>query len=117
MGESKTAKASKVVEKFEKKVIPDAELIRLLRIDRASGLYPTTQGTDALLRAFDAERATVTRLADSTSALLKRAEEAEMIVEELRTRIAELETELEETKSALATAEAELENIKSGPSA
>jgi hypothetical protein len=87
MGESKTAKASKVVEKLEKKVIPDTELIRLLRIDRASGLYPTTQGTDALLRAYDSS--------------LAEKESREIVMEELHTRIAELETELEETKSAL----------------
>jgi hypothetical protein len=33
--------------------IPDETLIRLLRIDRASHIYPTVQGTDALLRAYD----------------------------------------------------------------
>jgi len=38
----------------EKKIIPDAELIRLLRIDCASGIYPTSQGSYALLRAYDA---------------------------------------------------------------
>lgn len=52
---SKTARASAVKEKFEKQVIPDAELIRLLRIDRASGIYPGVQGTDAVLRALDAQ--------------------------------------------------------------
>lgn len=51
---SKTARASMgggpVV---AKSIIPDAELIRLLRIDRNSGIFPGTQGTDALLRAYD----------------------------------------------------------------
>jgi hypothetical protein len=51
---SKTARASMGGGQVEaKKVIPDAELIRLLRIDRNSGIYPGTQGTDALLRAYD----------------------------------------------------------------
>jgi hypothetical protein len=36
-----------------KKVIPDVELIRLLRIDLASGIYPTQQATAAALRRFD----------------------------------------------------------------
>jgi hypothetical protein len=52
---SKTAKASEVKEtKTAKAAIPDHELVRLLRIDRASGLYPSTQGADALLREYDA---------------------------------------------------------------
>lgn len=33
--------------------ISDEELIRLLRIDVASGIYPSSQGTHALLRAYD----------------------------------------------------------------
>ena len=36
-----------------KKVIPDAELIRLLRIDLKSGIYPSQQATAAVLRSFD----------------------------------------------------------------
>lgn len=52
---SKTAKASMPSGPVkEKAVIPDVELVRLLRIDRSSGIYPATQGTDALLREYDA---------------------------------------------------------------
>ncbi len=51
--ESKTARASAVKTVGEKKVIPDADLIKGLRNDRASKLYPTVQGTDALLRQYD----------------------------------------------------------------
>lgn len=51
---SKTAKSSMGIAKVEKSVIPDAELIRLLRIDCASAIYPGVQGTHALLRAYDA---------------------------------------------------------------
>lgn len=48
---SKTARASAVKEVGKPKVvIPDGELIRLLRIDRAAGIYPGVQGTDAALR-------------------------------------------------------------------
>lgn len=50
---SKTARASSVTIEKEKKVIPDAELIRLLRIDCASNIYPSWQGTHALLRVYD----------------------------------------------------------------
>lgn len=50
---SKTARASAVQTTTKASVIPDAELIRLLRIDRGAKLYPTVQGADALLRAFD----------------------------------------------------------------
>lgn len=53
MAESKTARASAVKQTEVKKVIPDVELLRLLRIDRASGIYPGVQGTDAALRALD----------------------------------------------------------------
>lgn len=48
---SKTARASMGQQApKEVKVIPDAELIRLLRIDRASGIFATCQGADAALR-------------------------------------------------------------------
>src|SRR5258708_5356846 len=58
MKESKTARASAVkMPPKEKSVIPDDELIRLLRIERASGIWPSSQGVDALLRAYDAEQA------------------------------------------------------------
>jgi hypothetical protein len=51
---SKTAKASEVKEtKAEKRTLSDAELVRLLRIDRESGLYPGTQGVDAMIRLYD----------------------------------------------------------------
>src|SRR5258708_33547512 len=51
---SKTARASMGSGPvIAKSIIPDAELIRLLRIDRESGIFPGTQGTDALLRACD----------------------------------------------------------------
>lgn len=53
MSASKTARASQVKDRTVKSVIPDADLIRSLRIDRESGLYPGVQGTDALLRAYD----------------------------------------------------------------
>lgn len=51
---SKTAKSSMVQDKKEKKVLTDDELIRLLRIDVDSGLYPSSQGSQALLRSYDA---------------------------------------------------------------
>lgn len=51
---SKTAKSSMVQDKKEKKVLTDDELIRLLRIDIDSGLYPSSQGSQALLRSYDA---------------------------------------------------------------
>jgi hypothetical protein len=50
---SKTARASAGVQVKEKKVIPDADLIKNLRNEVASGLYPTIQGSHALLRAYD----------------------------------------------------------------
>jgi hypothetical protein len=41
-------------EKTAKQVIPDEELIRLLRIDLKSGIYPSQQATAAVLRSLDA---------------------------------------------------------------
>lgn len=55
MSTSKTARASAVKEpSSQKQATPDAELIRQLRLDREGKLYPSVQGTDALLRAYDA---------------------------------------------------------------
>lgn len=68
MSESKTARASAVKDTTVKKVISDPELIRLLRIDRASGIYPTTQGSDALLRFCDALLAENSSLTDAVNA-------------------------------------------------
>ncbi len=45
-----------------KKVIPDAELIRLLRIDLKSGIYPTQQATAAVLRSLDAANDIIEKL-------------------------------------------------------
>ena len=82
---SKTAKASMGTGPVvAKKTISDEELIRLLRIDVASGIYPSSQGTHALLRAYDAERNTVATLAGSTTALLARAEKAEEELEQAK---------------------------------
>lgn len=50
MAESKTARASAVKQTTEVKIVPDVELLRLLKLDRASGIYPGVQGTDAALR-------------------------------------------------------------------
>ena len=53
---SKTAKASikagQMTQK-EEPVLSDAELVRLLRIDRQSHLWPGTQMIDALLREYN----------------------------------------------------------------
>ena len=53
---SKTAKASikagQMAQK-EEPVLSDAELVRLLRIDRQSHLWPGTQMIDALLREYN----------------------------------------------------------------
>jgi len=45
-----------------KKIIPDTELIRLLRIDLASGIYPTQQATAAVLRGFDTATAELAKI-------------------------------------------------------
>jgi hypothetical protein len=44
-------------EKTAKQIISDEELIRLLRIDLKSGIYPTQQATAAVLRSLDAANA------------------------------------------------------------
>lgn len=52
---SKTARSSAVKEIVKvKQVIPDDELVRLLRIDLASGIYPGQQMSGAVLRMYDA---------------------------------------------------------------
>jgi len=58
-------------------VISDEEYIKRLRNDVKSNCYPSCEGTHALLREYDKERAAVQHLAQATSGLLKRAEEAE----------------------------------------
>lgn len=50
---SKTARASAVADRFEKKVIPDEVYIKNLRNDLDSGLYVAQEGARALLRAYD----------------------------------------------------------------
>jgi hypothetical protein len=53
---SKTAKAAMKAgadKNGPKKLIPDHELVRVMRIDVAAGLYPTAQCAAALLRLYD----------------------------------------------------------------
>ena len=49
-------------DKVVKQVIPDEELIRLLRIDLKSGIYPSQQATAAVLRSLDAANAVLSGL-------------------------------------------------------
>lgn len=52
------AKATKTVAVQQEVVrIPDAELVRQLRIDRAAKLWPGVPKVDALLRAYDSQSA------------------------------------------------------------
>src|SRR5271156_1276658 len=64
-------------------VISDEEYIKRLRNDVKSNCYPSCEGTHALLREYDKERTAVQHLAQATSGLLKRAEEAEARAKEL----------------------------------
>jgi hypothetical protein len=74
MGTSKTARASAIKVQGGVKVIPDAELIRQLRLDVAAQIYPSYQGTHALLRAFD-EQGRQLALAQSINDTLRKANE------------------------------------------
>src|SRR5208282_3316892 len=84
-----------------KKTIADAELVRLLRIDIASSIYPGVEGTKALLRLYDdnadlllAVKALAIQVAElgetnleldqTATALEQRAETAESIAQGLR---------------------------------
>jgi len=49
-------------EKTAKQIISDEELIRLLRIDLKSGIYPTQQATAAVLRSLDAVSAELAKI-------------------------------------------------------
>jgi hypothetical protein len=62
---SKTAKASVqagVINQEKVVVLSDDELVRLLRIDRESHIWPGVQSIDALLRKYDAALARITEL-------------------------------------------------------
>jgi hypothetical protein len=49
-------------EKTAKQIISDEELIRLLRIDLKSGIYPTQQATAAVLRSLDAANVEIAKI-------------------------------------------------------
>jgi hypothetical protein len=90
--ESKTARASQVTTKVEKKVIPDDVLVRDLRNHRASALYPTVPQVDALLRTYDG-------LIDTFTGTF--AELVRMLAHEIVTLNAALTAEKEQTVNAL----------------
>lgn len=95
---SKTARASMGQQApKEVKVIPDAELIRLLRIDRASGIFATCQGADAALRTLDILTTRVNALETDLAFLQKQYANAQELAGHSATAIERLFTE----KSAL----------------
>ena len=56
MADSKTGKKAALAAQVpvEKKVIPDEERVRLLRLEVVSNIYPSSENTKALLRTYDA---------------------------------------------------------------
>lgn len=99
---SKTARASMGQQApKEVKVIPDSELLRLLRIDRASGIYPGTQGTDAALRTVDILTARVNELETGLAVLQKQYAEAQELAGHSATAIERLLFEKNEPINSL----------------
>jgi hypothetical protein len=66
---SKTARSSAVKEVVgPKKVIPDTELLRLLRIDLAAGIYPGVQHAAAVVRLYDESQARLKQYEETAKA-------------------------------------------------
>lgn len=90
---SKTAKASEVQVKHEKKVISDEELIRQLRLDRESHIYPSTQGADALLRAYDVSLEAIKAITESHKNVVEQREQLEQLLANANQEIEDLNIE------------------------
>jgi hypothetical protein len=91
MAESKTARASAVKEKTDKKVISDEELIRNLRIEVDSNIYPSQQGTLALLRAYDSLKLLWTALLAEKGVVLDELNGVKLQLEEANDQIGDLQ--------------------------
>jgi hypothetical protein len=92
---SKTARASmgKAVKEVHVETVEEA--IRAIRLNRdAKGFIGDMSRIDRLLEAFDREREAVKLLAESTAALLKRAETAEATVTSLQDEVYKLNLSL-----------------------
>jgi hypothetical protein len=94
--ESKTARASMAAgqAKVEKKVLSDADLIKNLRLEVSSGLYPTIQGSHALLREYDKLLEYANGLEKNVWKLQGEADQLKAEIGELRVSIASLEEQL-----------------------
>jgi hypothetical protein len=148
MADSKTGKkaAAAAAVKVEKVVLSDQERVRLLRIEVASNIYPSSENSRALLREYDnvlaANKKFVDDIRELTDYLVAHRydgpNEGESIIQmatrTLATTDASLieldktstkleaardaaETYVAELRDRVAELEAELENIKCGPQA
>lgn len=98
---SKTARASAGMQATKKIVIPDDELIKNLRNEVASGLYPTSQGSHALLRAYDAALAQMDGMRSAYDGMLADRDLAKEEVEQLKRQLVLADSVIESKTKAL----------------
>ena len=90
---SKTARSSAVKEVAKPKVeIPQDELIRLLRIDLDSNLWPSSQKAEAALKAYDTAAASLNVAIDRVEELNRQLVLAQSTIETLNKTIADMAT-------------------------